>query len=235
MSGWGVALGALLLVGLAAGQNHAADGDAKRERGERNVAIFLHEGVELLDFSGPGEVFAATRGFNVYTVAATKKPITSQGFVEIIPQYDLQSAPVPDIVVLPGGSTNIPLGNPAVLEWIRTSSEKAEVMLSVCTGAFLLAKVGLLDGHRATTWHGRIEALREAAPKAEILENQRFVDNGKIVTTAGVSAGIDGALHVVGRLLGPDVAAATARYMEYDGCGADEKGSVRQSPASDED
>ena len=99
---------------------------------------------------------------------------------------------------------------------IRGSAKGAEVLLSVCTGAFLLAEAGLLDGRKATTWHGRIERLRETAKETEVLENTRWVDSGAVVTTAGVSAGIDGALHVVSRLVGRDEAERTARYMEYD-------------------
>jgi transcriptional regulator GlxA family with amidase domain len=187
----------------------------------RNVAVFVHEGVELLDFAGPGEVFAAARlpqggpAFNVYTVAASPDPVTSQGFVSVKPQYTLENAPRPDIVVLPGGNTGIPLQNPKVVEWVKRTSQDAEVMMSVCTGAFLLARAGLLEGRQATTHWGSIERLRAAAPKTVVLENVRLVDNGRVVTTAGVSAGIDGSLHVVDRLLGRDAASRTARYMEY--------------------
>jgi transcriptional regulator GlxA family with amidase domain len=183
---------------------------------ERNVAVFLYEGVELLDFGGPGEVFAVTDGFNVYTVAAGADPITSQGFVGVAPEFATADAPQPDILVLPGGLVGAPLADDGVIDWIRAAGERAEISLSVCTGAFLLAKAGLLDGLQATTWHGAIERLREFAPKTTVLEHTRFVDNGKIVTTAGVSAGIDGALHVVSRLMGEQTARETARYMEYD-------------------
>lgn len=187
----------------------------------RNVAVFIHEGVELLDFAGPGEVFAAAHlpqgahAFNVYTVAATPEAITSQGFVSIKPQYTFENAPRPDIVVLPGGNTSIPLQNPKVIEWVKKTSQDAEVMMSVCTGAFLLARAGLLDGKEATTHWSAIDNLRRDFPKTTVHENRRFLDNGKVITTAGVSAGIDGALHIVDRLLGRDAASMTARYMEY--------------------
>jgi transcriptional regulator GlxA family with amidase domain len=195
-----------------------AAADDRPMRKIKNVAIFIHEGVELLDFSGPGEVFAAAgqgRAFSVYTVALKEDAITSQGFVRIKPQYTIFNCPPPDIVVLPGGNTRIPLNEPEVIEWIKNATQHAEVMLSVCTGAFLLAKAGLLDGREATTHWGSIERLRQAAPQARVRENRRFVDSGKIVTSAGVSAGIDGALHVVDRLLGRTAALETARYMEY--------------------
>jgi transcriptional regulator GlxA family with amidase domain len=191
---------------------------ARAPQESRNVAIFIHEGVELLDFAGPGEVFAAAgrgRAFNVYTVAASPETILSQGFVRVKPQYTIANCPRPDIVVLPGGRTNIPLGDERVIDWIKRTSREAEVLLSVCTGAFLLAKAGLLDGREATTHWGSIDGLRQAAPKAKVYENRRFVDNGQVVTSAGVSAGIDGALHVVAKLLGPEAAREAARYMEY--------------------
>jgi len=185
---------------------------------KKNVAIFVHEGVELLDFAGPAEVFAAadrTWAFNIYTVAATDADIISQGFLTVKPRYTITNCPKPDIIVLPGGNTRIPLKDDKVIEWIKKSSGDAEIVMSVCTGAFLLAKAGLLDDKEATTHWGSIEGLKKAAPKTKIHADRRIVDNGKVVTTAGVSAGIDGALHVVERLLGKQTAKDTARYMEY--------------------
>lgn len=205
-----------------------ADGNAQKSKDieRRNVAIFLYEGVELLDFSGPAEVFAATSIktkedqwtslFNVYTVAYSTDHIKSQGFVEIIPNYSIEICPTPDIIVIPGGATSKSRKTPEVINWIRNSSETTEVFLSVCTGAFLLGDADLLKDQKATTWYGSIERLKETFTDTEVLQNVRFVDNGKIVTTAGVSAGIDGALHVVERLISKDVALETAKYMEYD-------------------
>jgi putative intracellular protease/amidase/YHS domain-containing protein len=184
----------------------------------RNVAIFIYEGMELLDFAGPGEVFAVAgqgRAFNVFTVAATSRTVTSQGFVSVAPRYTLADCPKVDVLVVPGGATRIPLADPAAVEWIRKTSRDAEVSLSVCTGAFLLAKAGLLDGLEATTHRSALDALRQAAPETRVLEGRRFVDNGKVVTSAGVSAGIDGSLHVVSRLLGPGAASEAAWGMEY--------------------
>ena len=187
----------------------------------KNVAIFIYDGVEILDFGGPGEVFAATRNgdehaFNVYTVAADPEPILSQGFITTTPEYTIAACPPPDIIVLPGGDQRQSAADPRVIGWIQGASEQAEVVMSVCTGAMLLSRAGLLDGKEATTWYGAIERLRDATPAATIHAGTRFVDNGQIVTTAGVSAGIDGALHVVARLFGMDAALRTARYMEYD-------------------
>jgi transcriptional regulator GlxA family with amidase domain len=196
----------------------APSGEAATMKTKRKVAILIHEGVELLDFSGPGEVFAAAdhrQAFDVYTVAASASEVTSQGFLTIKPQYTFANCPPPDVVILPGGRTDVPLSDPAVINWIKQSSQKAEVVMSVCTGAFLLAKAGLLDGREATTHWSAIASLRQEAPKTTVLENRRFVDNGKVITAAGVSAGIDASLHVVDKLLGREAAAQTAHYMEY--------------------
>jgi putative intracellular protease/amidase/YHS domain-containing protein len=185
----------------------------------KNVAILVYEGVELLDFAGPGEVFSTAgsgRAYNVYLVAATTEPITSQGFASIKPRYTIADCPKPDILIIPGGFTQIPAEDPAVVGWIRASAKEAEVVLSVCTGSFLLAKAGLLDGLDATTHHDRIAMLKKLTPKANVVEGRRFVDNGKIVTSAGVSAGIDASLHVVGRLLGEPAEIETSRRMEYE-------------------
>jgi transcriptional regulator GlxA family with amidase domain len=210
-----VALIAVLLPSADPALGQPKDGAA---RGKRNVAVFVHEGVELLDFAGPAEVFAAAdrrRAFNVYTVAADDKEIVSQGFLTVKPQYTLANCPKPDLIVLPGGNTGLPLKDDRVIAWVKKAGPEAEVVMSVCTGAFLLAKAGLLDDKEATTHWGSIESLRKAAPKTKVHANRRFVDNGKVITTAGVSAGIDGALHVVERLLGEQAAKDTARYMEY--------------------
>jgi transcriptional regulator GlxA family with amidase domain len=203
---------------LALAPDGRADGPAKDPKGRLNVAIFIHDGVELLDFAGPGEVFAAAGGgtaFRVYTVATSRDPITSQGFLKVTPEFTLIDCPKPDVVVLPGGATGVPLRDPKVIDWVKVTAADADVVLSVCTGAFLLAKAGLLNGKEATTHWGSIDRLRAAAPKATIHADRRVVDNGKVVTAAGVSAGIDASLHVVGRLLGAPAAKETARYMEY--------------------
>lgn len=190
----------------------------------RNVAIVIYEGVELLDFSGPGEVFAAAAGFatekaqpafHVYTVAISRSPVTSQSFLKVTPDFSLEDAPRPDILVIPGGGTGALLRSPAFMAWAQKATQGTEVSMSVCTGAFVLGKLGLLDGAQATTWYGAIDRLRQDVPKATVIEGRRLVDNGAIITTAGVSAGIDGALHTVARLLGRYVADKTARYMEY--------------------
>ena len=181
-----------------------------------NVAIFLYPHVELLDFAGPGEVFASTPGFTVYTVSADGKELQSQGFVTVKPQYSLDDVPVPDIIVLPGGNTAETMKNPKVIEWINRRFATGSMVMSVCSGAGILAKAGLLTGLNVTTFHSYIPGLQAMLPHSKVLPNTRYVDNGMIITTAGVSAGIDGALHVVSRIKGMEVAKATAFYMEYD-------------------
>jgi transcriptional regulator GlxA family with amidase domain len=193
----------------SAGTNHS----------RRRVAICVWDDIELLDFAGPGEVFAAAEdgaAFHVCTVGETRRPVVSQGFLRIVPEYDIMTCPAPDIVVLPGGGASFPLDNPQLRTWLLTVLGQAEVVLSVCTGAFVLAGLGLLDGLDATTWYGDIDRLRKAAPITTVHKDRRFIDNGRIVTAAGVSAGIDAALHIVDRLCGRTTSVATARYMEYE-------------------
>lgn len=190
-------------------------------RPPRNVAIVLFPGVELLDFAGPGETFSAAMGsngyeFQVFTVAADKEEIEdSRAVVTITPEYTIEKCPKPDIVVIPGGNIGAVNNNSQMMEWIKSRAADSEIVMSVCNGAFALHRAGLLDGMEATTHHGAIDHFRRSAPNVKVVENRRFVDNGKIITAAGVSAGIDASLHVVERLLGPEAADNTARYMEY--------------------
>ena len=189
---------------------------------KKNVAILLFDDVEVLDFAGPFEVFAVTdelRGydtFNVFTAAESVGTVRARNGLKIVPHYVVESCPSPHVLIVPGGfGTRALLGKPALLEWLRLRAAKSELTMSVCTGALVLAKAGLLDGLRATTHHDCFGLLREIAPKTEVVETDRFVDNGRILTAAGISAGIDCALYAVERLLGADAAAHTARYMEY--------------------
>jgi transcriptional regulator GlxA family with amidase domain len=184
----------------------------------RNVAIVIYNQMELLDFAGPAEVFAAAKGgqaFKVYTVAENDRPIKSQGFVTITPQYTIDNCPRPDILVIPGGNSSSVSKSQKMLDWVKSVSHDAECVLSVCTGAFVLAKAGLLDGLEATTHHSAISNLRRNYSNVKVRTDVRVVDNGKILTAAGVSAGIDGALHLVSKLCGHKVAQKTAEYMEY--------------------
>ena len=181
----------------------------------RNVGIFLYEGVELLDFAGPGEVFSAS-GFNTFTLTVDGQTITSQRFVEIKPQYSIDNSPRPDILVLPGGNAGPSANDPNVIAWIKKLNGDGTRFMSVCTGAFILARAGLLENKSATTHWGSTQSLAQKYPTTTVLEDTRWVDQGSVITTAGVSAGIDGALHFVSRVKGEEAARNTARYMEYD-------------------
>ena len=188
----------------------------------RALAILIFDDVEVLDFCGPFEVFSvASRftdppAFQVVTVAERAGPVLTRGGLSVNPHRRLADCPPPDVLLVPGGQgTRKEMHNAALTDWIKARSQEAELVLSVCTGALLLAKAGLLDGLEATTHHGAVDLLREVAPRAEVHADRRFVDNGRVVCSAGIAAGIDMSLHVVGRLLGAEVAAKTARHMEY--------------------
>ncbi len=188
----------------------------------RNLAILIFEDVEVLDFCGPFEVFSLANrstdspAFTVLTVAENAGPVLTRGGLSVNPHHRLLDCPEPDVLLVPGGQgTRKEMHNPALIDWVTQASTKAELVLSVCTGALLLAKAGLLDGLEATTHHGALDLLQEIAPKTMIHADRRFVDSGRVICSAGIAAGIDMSLHVVGRLLGREVAEQTARQMEY--------------------
>jgi transcriptional regulator GlxA family with amidase domain len=190
---------------------------------KKHVAILVFDDVEVLDFAGPFEVFAVTdelrahEEFHVFTVAEMRTTIRARNGLKIVPDFTLENCPAAHVLVIPGGwGTRALLNRAMLLEWVRKQARSAEVVMSVCTGALVLAKTGLLDGLRATTHHECIDLLRELAPAAIIESGERFTDNGKVCTSAGISAGIDLSLHVVGRLLGHETADTTARHMEYE-------------------
>jgi transcriptional regulator GlxA family with amidase domain len=188
----------------------------------RNLAILVFPDVELLDFCGPYEVFSvanrfiADTPFNVFTIAENAGPVLSHNGLSVNSHHSLSGCPRPDILLVPGGrGTRALLTNSALIDWIKAIATKTELLLSVCTGSLLLAKAGLLDGLATTTHHGSLELLRELAPSAAIHSDRRYLDNGRIICSAGISAGIDMSFHVVAKLHGDDVAAKTARQMEY--------------------
>jgi len=148
-------------------------------------------------------------------VAPSAGPVLSQLFVTIEPEFTIDNCPPPDILVIPGGATGVLTADERFMDWIKGVVPKTQITFSVCTGAFVLAEAGLLGGCEATTHWSALDRLRKAAPDAVVHGDRRFVDNGRLITAAGVSAGIDGALHVVARLLGRYTAERTARYMEY--------------------
>lgn len=190
---------------------------------KRNVAIFIFDDVEVLDFAGPFEVFNVTGEiidpppFHVYTVAQSAEPVYARGRLSINPHYTVDNCPAPDILLVPGGfGTRALMKDEALLAWLREQAERLDHLLSVCTGSLVLGAAGLLEGLEATTHHTTMDLLRKHAPGATIREDQRFVDNGQIITSGGISAGIDMALYVVSRLLPEDQLRATLKEMEYD-------------------
>lgn len=189
----------------------------------RNVAILIFDDVEVLDFCGPFEVFSVTGRrddsipFEVYTVAEKDAPVAARNQLSVNPRYTFADCPKPDILLVPGGyGTRREMNNPAMIEWIKEKAGDAELILSVCTGSLILAKAGLLENLAATSHHSAIDILREVAPNTTIQPDKRYIDNGRVIVSAGVSAGIDMSFYVVSKLLGEGVAVETAQYIEYD-------------------
>jgi putative intracellular protease/amidase len=203
----------------------AQEGGAAKQK--LNVAILIFDGVQIIDFTGPYEALGAGSRRNVYTVAEKPDVITTAMGMRVAPNYTFADQPKPDVIVVPGGGNSgepgrrpqgvgAALQSPAVINWVRESAAQSKYVLSVCNGAFLLQKAGLLDGLTATTTAGYIDYLARVAPKTKVVDDKRFVDNGKIVTTGGLSAGIDGALHIIEKLEGRGAAIQTALGIEYD-------------------
>ena len=194
-----------------------------------NVGILVFHEVEVLDFAGPFEVFSRTRlnsgaesrrsdesaPFNTFTVSMDNQPVIATGGLKIISDFTLKNSPNIDILVVPGGfGTRTLLNNESLLSWIKTVSGQATTTTSVCTGSLLLAKAGLLEGKRATTHWGAIEALKSISKDIQVIDNRRIV-NDEIITSAGVSSGIDMAFMIVENLYGEQVASDTAKYIEF--------------------
>ncbi len=206
------------------------------------VGILIFDDVEVLDFCGTFEVFSVAREreakgrndeqplFQALTIAERPGIVRCVGGLLIQPHHTIVNHPPLDIVVVPGGrGTRRERSNPVLLKWIVEQDRRAELTTSVCTGAFLLAAGGLLDRRRATTHWASIDWLREHHPASDVRDDERVVDEGRIVTSAGISAGIDMALHVVARWYGKESATETARQMEYAWTGAHEPGGPRSS------
>jgi transcriptional regulator GlxA family with amidase domain len=193
----------------------------------KRIGIVLFENIEVLDFCGPFEVFSVTRlneekrreepsPFDVLLVAEHPEPVTATGNMKVIPHYTFESCPRLDILVVPGGwGTRKELNNPVMLEWLRARAAEVETLTSVCTGSMLLGFAGLLDGRRATTHWRSLGWMRDSFPSVTVESAKHVVEDGRVLTSAGISAGIDMALKVVARYCGEDIARATARHMEY--------------------
>lgn len=194
---------------------------------QTQVAIVLFDDVEVLDFCGPYEVFSTTRRheerrweerspFQVMLVAEREGPVKASGGMRVLPDHTFADCPPLDILVVPGGwGTRRECRNPVLREWLRSPVEHVQTLAAVCTGSMVLAEAGLLDGLHATTHWRSLDLMRESFPKVFVEYDQHVVEDGRVVTSAGISAGIDMALKVVGRYCGEDVARATARHMEY--------------------
>ena len=193
----------------------------------KRVGILIFPEVEVLDFCGPFEVFSVTRldearrretasPFEVLLVSERAAPLRTTGGMEVIPHHTLTSCPRLDVLLVPGGwGTRSEVGNRRLIDCIGHRGAAAETLAAVCTGSFLLAQAGLLDGRRATTHWRSLERMRDTYPKVTVVTDRHWVEDGNIVTSAGISAGIDMALRLVARYCGEPIARATARHMEY--------------------
>jgi putative intracellular protease/amidase/YHS domain-containing protein len=211
-------------AGLMGGAGDTAPSNPLKPPAEGSipVAFLISEGAVIIDFCGPWEVFQdanlPTRKdslFNTYTVAETTKPIRASGGMQITPDYSYETAPLPKVLVIPAQSAN----SEATLEWIRKVTKTSDVTMSVCNGAFILAKTGLLSGKSATIHHASYGALTMKFRDIHVKRGARFVEDGNLATSGGLSSGIDLALRVVERYFGRDVAKQTAFDMEYQGQG----------------
>jgi len=192
-----------------------------------SVGILIFQDVEVLDFAGPFEVFSVTRlneerrreepsPFAVKLIAENVKPVMASGGLRVLPDFDLDNCPSLDILVVPGGwGTRKEIENQRLIAWIEKQGKQVETLNSVCTGSMLLGRAGLLDGLRATTHWRALEWMRDSFPKVTVDSNHHVVEDGRVLTSAGISAGIDMSLRVVARYCGETVARATARQMEY--------------------
>jgi transcriptional regulator GlxA family with amidase domain len=198
----------------------------------RTVGILLFDDVEVLDFAGPFEIFSVCglrssqeAPFSVFTFAENEV-VVARNHLTVKPTYSFENVPRIDILIVPGGGgfdqsgrpfgTRKEMNNPRLIDLLKSIGDGAELILSVCTGSLILAKAGFLTGLKATTHFGAADLMREVAPDTELLIEERWVDNGKIILSAGIAAGMDMSFYVITRLLGPAAANETAQYMQFD-------------------
>jgi transcriptional regulator GlxA family with amidase domain len=214
---------ASLAAGAAATFAGIGIGAALPRRDQVKVAFMIGDGTNMIDTAGPWEVFQdAMLGsgsemrhpFELYTVGKTTAPVRMTGGFSAVPHYGVADAPEPNVIVVPAHRTD-----PDLQAWLRQSSARSDVTMSVCTGAFKLAALGLLDGLTATTHHDYWASFERQFPKVQLVRGFRFVDHGRIATAGGLTSGIDMAIHVVQRYFGEEAATATATYMEHDSGG----------------
>lgn len=189
----------------------------------RNVGILIFNDAEVLDFSGPFEVFNAANEiseeklFNVFTIAENEKTVTAKFGFKINPQFTFHNCPELNILLIPGGEgRKIQMNNPVITGWVKGVFDKLELLLTVCTGVFIAGKSGVLSVKSATTHHGSYDEFEKTFPEIELAKNIKYVDNGKIITSGGISAGINMSLYVVDKLIGSNHGKLTAAHMEYD-------------------
>ena len=185
-----------------------------------NIGIYIYDQAEVLDFSGPFEVFSvanrlANLGWNIWLVAEEESLVEARGVFQVRPHYSIQNVPELDVLIVVGGVHSDELRKTEVINWIQKTAEKTQITASVCTGAFLLAEAGLLDGLEVTTHWEDIPDLQRNYPNLQVRKGIRWIDQGKLFTAAGISAGIDTSLELVARLAGAELAERTARQMEY--------------------
>jgi putative intracellular protease/amidase len=178
------------------------------------VSVLLFDSVEIIDFAGPWEVFGAA-GYHVFSVAENRDPVTTVYGQKITADYGFENSLKANVLLVPGGGIRDSVANPKLIKWVQDNAKESTYVMSVCTGAFILAKAGLLDGLSATTVRGGIERLPVSGKNIKAVHDQRYVDNGKIITTAGLSSGIDGALYLVSKMFGKGRAQQTALGLEY--------------------
>ncbi|RZR35426.1 DJ-1/PfpI family protein [Vibrio vulnificus] len=185
-----------------------------------NIGIYIYDEAEVLDFSGPFEVFSTANRFGqnhwqVALIGETDKQVKGRGGFYVQPHYSIDNHPHLDLLLVVGGDHRDEVKKRNVVNWIGTTAMQASLVASVCTGSFLLAEAGLLDGLQVTTHWEDIEDLKQRYPKLAVLSQRRWVDSGKYTTSGGISAGIDMSLYLVAKLKGEDLARQTAKQMEY--------------------
>ena len=178
------------------------------------VAILLFDRVEIIDFAGPWEVFGGA-GYKVFTVAEKPDAVNTVYGQKIIADYTFDNSPKADVLLVPGGGVNGAVANTKLIKWVQDNAKTSTYVMSVCTGAFILAKADLLNGLTATTVRGGIDRLATSFPNIKVVYDKRYVDNGKIITTAGLSSGIDGSFYLVSKMMGKGRAQQTALGLEY--------------------
>ena len=187
-----------------------------------NIGIYIYDNAEVLDFSGPFEVFTtATRVsekpiFNTFLINEVNDVVIARAGYKVLPNYNLSNHPNLDVLIIVGGDHTNEIEKTEVVNWICSQSKKVDLIASVCTGAFLLAKANVITHHKVTTHWEDIEDLQNQYPKLRVKDNVRWVDEGNIVTSGGISAGIDMSLHLVGKLISIPLALKTAKQMEFD-------------------